>query len=168
MDKITQNSKTCFWMQKGMQQIRATFRHTQGIIGMKDRVCTHCYHVGQPTTQGMGSFSVDALMWLIFFSLSMFSSVFPLMLIPLGWTIYHIAIYRKSTCPKCGRLNMVSTTSRKGLKALKGPSVVISYSAADDPNRKDETQPQGERRGRRANDNSEPAHQRRPGMISKQ
>ncbi len=119
---------------------------------MKDRICTNCYHVGQPTTQGMGSFAVDILMWMIFFSLSMFSSIFPLMLIPLGWTTYHIAIYRKSTCPKCGRLNMVSLTSRKGIKALAGPSVVISYSAADDPDRKTDPEPQTERRERRAAD----------------
>ncbi len=104
---------------------------------MKDRVCTHCYHVGRPTTQGMGSFAVDAMMWMIFISLSMFSSIFPLMLIPLGWTIYHIAIYRKSTCPECGRLNMVSMTSKKGRKALRGSDVVISYVAADDPDRTD-------------------------------
>ena len=128
---------------------------------MKDRVCTHCYFVGQPTVQGMGSFAVDALMWLIFFSLSMFSSIFPLMLIPLAWTTYHILIYSKSTCPKCGRLNMVSTSSRKGKKALKGPTVLVSYSAADDPNRKDELQSHGERRGRRASDNVDPAQQRR-------
>ena len=118
---------------------------------MQDRICTHCYHVGQPITQGMGSFAVDALMWMMFLSLSMFSSVFPLMLIPLGWTIYHIAIYRKSTCPECGRLNMVSMTSKKGKRALKGSDVVISYVAADDPSRTD-VQPQQEKRDRRAVD----------------
>jgi len=118
---------------------------------MKDRICTNCYHVGQPITQGMGSFAVDALMWMMFLSLSMFSSIFPLMLIPLGWTIYHIAIYRKSTCPECGRLNMVSMTSKKGRRALRGSDVVISYVAADDPDRTD-VQPQQERRGRRAVD----------------
>ncbi|ALP51844.1 hypothetical protein Tel_01085 [Candidatus Tenderia electrophaga] len=112
---------------------------------MKDRICTHCYYVGQPTTQGMGSFAVDALMWLIFFSLSMFSSIFPLMLIPLAWTSYHILIYNKSTCPKCGRLNMVRLESRKGKRALQGPSVKVSYSAAEDPERPDE-QPQPPRR----------------------
>ena len=118
---------------------------------MKDRICTHCYHVGKPITQGMGSFAVDALMWMIFLSLSMCSSIFPLMLIPLGWTIYHIAIYRKSTCPECGRLNMVSMTSKKGKKALKGSDVVVSYVAADDPERTD-VQPKQERRARRAVD----------------
>lgn len=118
---------------------------------MKDRICTHCYHVGQPISQGMGSFAVDALMWMIFLSLSMFSSIFPLMFIPLGWTIYHIAIYRKSTCPECGRLNMVSMTSKKGKRALKGSDVVVSYVAADDPDRTD-VQPQQERRARRGVD----------------
>lgn len=117
---------------------------------MKDRICTHCYYVGQPTTQGMGSFAVDALMWMIFFSLSMFSSIFPLMLIPLAWTAYHILIYNKSTCPKCGRLNMVSLDSRKGKRALQGPRVKVSYSAAEDPERRDEAP--AERRGRRAGD----------------
>ena len=117
---------------------------------MKDRICTHCYYVGQPTTQGLGSFAVDALMWMMFFSLSMFSSIFLLMLIPLGWTVYHVAIYRKSTCPKCSRINMVSTTSAKGRKALQGPSVVISYRASEDPERIAEAeankQPQPNRR----------------------
>ncbi len=107
---------------------------------MKDRICTHCYHVGQPTTQGIGSFAVDVLMWMIFFSLSMFSSIFPLMLIPVLWTTYHIAIYRKSTCPKCGRINMVSLTSRKGKRALAGPTVVVSYRASEDPERINEEQ----------------------------
>lgn len=104
---------------------------------MKDRICTHCYHVGQPVPQGPGSFFVDTLMWLMFFSLSMFSSIFLLMLIPLGWTIYHIMVYNKTTCPECGRLNMVSLTSSKGIKALQGPTVNISYSAAADPERTD-------------------------------
>jgi hypothetical protein len=113
---------------------------------MKDRVCTHCYYVGQPTTQGIGSFAVDALMWMIFISLSIFSSLFPLMLIPLAWTTYHILVYNKSTCPKCGRLNMVSLNSRKGKKALKGPSVVVSYSS------REEVEHDDERHGRRASD----------------
>ena len=99
----------------------------------------------------MGSFAVDALMWMIFLSLSMFSSILPLMLIPLAWTTYHIAIYRKSTCPECGRLNMVSLTSRKGKKALQGPDVVISYAAAEDPDRTD-IKPEQEKPDRRKTD----------------
>ncbi len=110
----------------------------EGVKTMKkDRICTHCYHIGQPVSQGMGSFFVDGLMWLVFSSLAVLSAFFPLILIPLGWTIYHIAVYRKTTCPECGRLNMVSKTSSKGIKALRGPTVNISYSAADDPNRTD-------------------------------
>lgn len=115
---------------------------------MKDRICTSCYYVGQPTTQGIGSFAVDIFMWLMFFSLSMFSSIFPLMLIPLAWTVYHVAIYRKSTCPKCSRINMVSLTSAKGRRALQGPSVVVSYRASEDPERiaEDKTNKQDNRR----------------------
>ena len=73
------------------------------------------------------------------------------MLIPLGWSIYHIAIYRKSTCPECGRLNMVSMTSKKGKKALAGSDVVVSYRASEDPSRTD-VQPQQERRAGRSVD----------------
>ncbi len=126
---------------------------------MKDRICTSCYHVGQPTSQGMGSFAVDIFMWMMFFSLSMFSSIFLLMLVPLAWTTYHVAIYNKSTCPECGRLDMVSLTSAKGKKALAGPSVVVSYRASEDPDRKDEVeQPQ---QHRRASDNGEQVGRRR-------
>ncbi len=114
---------------------------------MKDRVCTSCYHVGQPITQGIGSFTVDALIWMTFISMSIFSSIFPLMIIPILWTTYHIAIYRKSTCPKCGRINMVSKTSAKGRRALQGPTVVVSYRASDDPERSGtEEAPQDEQR----------------------
>jgi hypothetical protein len=99
---------------------------------MKDRVCTSCYYVGKPTTQGIESFFMDALIWLCFISFALLSSFLPLVIIPIAWTSYHIAVYNKTTCPKCGRLNMVSLTSRKGREALKGPNWVISYSAADE------------------------------------
>jgi len=96
---------------------------------VKDRICTSCYHIGKPVPQGPGSFFVDALIWLSFISLSILSSFFVLILIPISWTAYHIAVYRKTTCPKCERLDMVSMTSKKGLEALKGPKWVVSYEA---------------------------------------
>lgn len=99
---------------------------------MKDRICTSCYHVGKPTTQGMESFFMDALIWLSFISFALLTTFVPIMIIPVLWTTYHIAVYRKTTCPKCGRLNMVSLTSRKGREALRGPKWVISYSAAEE------------------------------------
>ncbi len=98
----------------------------------KDRICTSCYHIGKPVAQGAGSFFVDALIWLSFISLSILSSFFILILIPISWTVYHIAVYRKTTCPKCERLDMVSMTSRKGLEALKGPKWVVSYEAPEE------------------------------------
>ena len=121
---------------------------------MADRICTNCYHVGEPISQGLGSFAVDILMWLMFFSLSMFSSLFVLMLVPLAWTVFHIAVYNKTTCPQCGRLNMVALDSKKGRAALAGPSVVISYSAAADPERSDVAEDGTivERRSRRSDD----------------
>jgi hypothetical protein len=106
---------------------------------MKDRVCTSCYHVGKPTTQGIESFFMDALIWLCFTSFALLSSFIPIMIVPVAWTTYHIAVYRKTTCPKCGRLNMVSMTSRKGREALRGPKWVISYSAADEAAKSDAT-----------------------------
>lgn len=99
---------------------------------MRDRVCTSCYYVGKPTTQGIESFFMDALIWLCFTSFAILSAFIPIMLVPIAWTTYHIAVYRKTTCPRCGKLNMVSMTSRKGREALKGPKWVISYSAADE------------------------------------
>ncbi len=99
---------------------------------MKDRICTSCFHVGKPIKQGPGSFFVDALIWLSFISLSILSSIFVLMIIPIAWTTYHIYLYDKTTCPECGRLNMVSLTSRKGREALKGPKWVVSYKASEE------------------------------------
>jgi hypothetical protein len=99
---------------------------------MKDRVCTSCYYVGKPTTQGVESFFMDALIWLCFLSFAFLSSFLPLIIVPIAWTTYHIAVYNKTTCPKCGRLNMVSMSSSKGREAIKGPKWVISYSAADE------------------------------------
>ncbi|MBI3772125.1 MAG: hypothetical protein HY272_05450 [Gammaproteobacteria bacterium] len=99
---------------------------------MKDRICTACYHVGKPTTQGIESFFVDALIWLSFSSFAILSAMIPLMIIPIAWTTFHIAVYNKTTCPKCGKLNMVSLNSRKGREALKGPKFVISYTATEE------------------------------------
>ncbi len=99
---------------------------------MKDRVCTSCYYVGTPTTQGVESFFMDALIWLCFGSFALLSTFIPIMIVPIVWTIYHLLVYKKTTCPTCGRLDMVSLTSRKGREALKGPNWVITYSAADE------------------------------------
>lgn len=99
---------------------------------MKDRICTSCYHVGKPTTQGIESFFVDALIWLSFSSFAILSAMIPLMIIPIAWTTFHIAVYNKTTCPKCGKLNMVRMTSRKGREALRGPKFVISYTATEE------------------------------------
>ena len=118
---------------------------------MKDRICTSCFHVGQPTKQGPGSFFVDALIWLSFISLSVLSSIFVLMIIPIAWTTYHIWVYDKTTCPKCGRLNMVSLTSRKGREALQGPKWVVSYKASEEDQASEEEAPPTEQR-RRADD----------------
>jgi ribosomal protein S27AE len=91
-------------------------------IMMKDRVCGYCGYIGQPTTQGMGSFLVDALIWMIFGSFTAILGLLPLLLVPLGWTIYHIAKYKTVTCPKCGNLEMVSMDNKRGKEILHGAS----------------------------------------------
>lgn len=98
---------------------------------MEDRVCKKCYHVGKPIPQERGSFFVDALIWVSFFSVAMLSSFIPILLIPVAWTVYHLAVFNKSTCPECGEIEMVSLRSRKGKKALLGSPVVVTYRAPD-------------------------------------
>lgn len=89
---------------------------------MKDRVCTYCGYIGTPTTQGMGSFFVDAFIWLIFGSLTAMSGLIPLMLLPLAWTVYHLVKYKTTTCPQCENIEMVSMNSRAGRMVLEGAS----------------------------------------------
>lgn len=84
---------------------------------MKTKICHNCGYVGKPTSQGAGSFFVDAMLWLVFASMTMLSAFLPLMLVPLGWTIYHIAVYNSVTCPECENFDMVSLDSRKGREA---------------------------------------------------
>lgn len=89
---------------------------------MKDRVCAYCGYIGKPTTQGVGSFFVDAFIWLIFGSLTAMSGLIPLMLLPMGWTVYHLVKYKTTTCPKCENIEMVSMTSKPGRMVLEGRS----------------------------------------------
>ncbi len=88
---------------------------------MKDRVCTHCGFKGQPVPQDAETFFVDALFWSGFGGLAATTGLLFLMLIPLAWTIYHLALYKKTQCPKCDNLDMVSLDSEKGKAALLGP-----------------------------------------------
>ena len=97
---------------------------------MKNKVCTECGYVGRPIPQLKSSFAVDVGMWLYFAFLTALSQFFPLLLIPLAWTIYHIARFNSVKCPKCESLEMVRMNSKKGKRALNNPNpVIISYSA---------------------------------------
>jgi len=84
---------------------------------MKTKICTSCGYVGKPTTQGLGSFAVDALLWMVFASFTLLTAFLPLLLIPIGWTIFHIATYKTITCPQCENFDMVGLKSKKGIKA---------------------------------------------------
>jgi hypothetical protein len=85
---------------------------------MKTRVCTNCGYVGKPISQGVSSFLVDIFMWMLVGGASAVTGLLPLLLIPLAWTIYHIALYRITKCPKCECLDMVGMESSKGKSAL--------------------------------------------------
>jgi len=80
---------------------------------MKDHVCTSCGHLGTPVKQSLESFLLDVLLWGSFISISLLTGLFPLMVIPVIWTIYHIANFT-SKCPACGDLEMAAVTSNKG------------------------------------------------------
>lgn len=81
---------------------------------MKDRICTSCGYVGKPISQCPESFLVDAMIWLTIGSFSLMTGLLPFLVIPMAWTVYHIAKYRTTKCPKCENLSMVSQDSSKG------------------------------------------------------
>ena len=85
---------------------------------MKDRVCTSCGFEGKPIKQCIESFLVDAFIWGIVGGGVLVTGLWPALAIPVVWTIYHLAKFKTTKCPKCGDLEMVSKTSRKGQRAL--------------------------------------------------
>lgn len=85
---------------------------------MKDRVCTSCGYIGKPINQCLGSFIVDAFIWLSVSSIAFTTGLIPLLIIPLAWTIYHLAKFRTTKCPKCECLDMVSIDSTNGKAVL--------------------------------------------------
>ena len=87
-------------------------------MSSKDRVCTSCGYIGKAEPQSWGSFIVDVFIWLMFGSLTLFSGLLFVLFIPLAWTIYHIAKFNTTQCPKCGNLDMVSFKSAKGKAVL--------------------------------------------------
>lgn len=98
---------------------------------MKDKLCTYCGHIGKPTSQGAGSFAVDGVIWIIGLSLSIFTGIFAFLVIPLGWSIYHIALYKTTTCPKCGNIAMVGLNSKKAEQYRKDTSQVKTVYQAE-------------------------------------
>lgn len=85
---------------------------------MKEKVCSSCGYVGKPVPQCAGSFLVDGLLWMVVGSLTLMSGLLPLLLIPLGWTVFHVVKFNSVKCPKCENLDMVSKRSRKGRSVL--------------------------------------------------
>lgn len=85
---------------------------------MKNRVCSSCGFVGKPVNQSIESFFVDAFIWGTVGSFALMTGLIPVLLIPASWTLYHLAKFGNTECPKCGELEMVSMESRKGREAL--------------------------------------------------
>ena len=99
---------------------------------MKDRICTHCGHVGKPIPQSFESFFVDAFIWGIVGSFALMTGVMPVLAIPAAWTVYHIAKFNTTKCPKCLSLDMVDMNSKKGLQAQADKKDPIQVWVADD------------------------------------
>ena len=95
---------------------------------MKTKICAYCGHVGKPIPQAKSSFVVDAFIWMITLSLTAFSGLVPLLLIPLAWTLYHIAKFNSVKCPKCECLEMVPLNSRKGKAIRSGKTSLQAWS----------------------------------------
>lgn len=91
---------------------------------MKNKICTECGFIGEPIPQLKSSFAVDAVIWLYFGFLAGMSQLLPLLLIPAGWTIYHIIRFNSVKCPECESLEMVSLYSHAGKEAMKNPHPV--------------------------------------------
>lgn len=85
---------------------------------MSERVCKSCGYVGKAEHQSWDTFMVDAFIWLMFGSLTLFSGLLFVLLIPMAWTIYHLALFPNTQCPKCKSLDMVRKNSRKGKAIL--------------------------------------------------
>ncbi len=79
--------------------------------------CTSCGYVGTPINQCKESFLLDAFIWLVVGNLAMITGLLPLLVIPAGWTVYHIVNF-KTKCPECGDISMVSM--KKGESAAQG------------------------------------------------
>jgi predicted RNA-binding Zn-ribbon protein involved in translation (DUF1610 family) len=92
---------------------------------MKDRVCTSCGFEGKPVKQCYESFLVDAFIWGIVGSGVLVTGLWPALAIPVAWTIYHLAKFKTTKCPKCGDLEMVSKESSKGRAALNKEAVQV-------------------------------------------
>jgi hypothetical protein len=78
------------------------------------KVCTECGYVGQPKPHGLGSFVVDMFLWMFFSGMFLITSLLPLLVFPLVWTIYHLLTYSTVNCPKCENYAMVKLHSGKG------------------------------------------------------
>lgn len=81
---------------------------------MKNHICTYCGHVGKPIPQSKESFFVDALIWATVGSFALTMGILHVLVIPIGWTLYHLVKFNTTKCPECLSLDMVSMNSRKG------------------------------------------------------
>jgi len=81
------------------------------------KICRSCGYQGKPINQCIESFLLDLFVWLIVGSVTLMTGLFPLLVIPAAWTVYHIINFR-TKCPECGNLDMVSLKSEKGKNML--------------------------------------------------
>jgi hypothetical protein len=93
---------------------------------MKNRVCTSCGTVGEPVKQCLESFFVDAFIWATVGSIALMAGLIPVLLVPVAWTLYHLAKFGTTKCPECGDLERVSLSSQKGTETLSPSTSIVT------------------------------------------
>lgn len=99
---------------------------------MKNRICTHCGHIGKPIPQAKESFFVDAFIWGIVGSFALMTGVMPILALPIAWSVYHLLKFNTTKCPECLSLDMVDMNSKQGLQMQEYKKDPIQVWSADD------------------------------------
>ena len=74
-------------------------------------ICTNCYHIGEPKTTMMGSFSTELLLWVLFFWFWFIPGII--------YTIWRYTTKTKA-CPKCGKSGMMIPEDSRRAKEILG------------------------------------------------
>ena len=73
---------------------------------MKNKECSHCGYIGHPIHDEYGSLVIDAVVWLVAFTLAAITGIIYLAILGPLVSIWHILTFRSHRCPKCGSWEM--------------------------------------------------------------